>query len=651
MKRQRHTALLPCLIRQQRRVGLYCILLLLLCSMLLLSCDIKENINKEDKETTVEQMSSENTTEAEATAFADGYTAYENGVYTVNQKFTLTFPKDVYAAEFNRFTLAYTSTEPLSCNVIYKENGTEKIDSFFLEAGTNTFRCLTEHYLQKKMGTDLTCIEINTCTGKNAQFSLEALTTEVYEVYDGSTHYLENDRFKVGIRLMWGGGINYIEDKQNTIVDLTNLVNQCDTGRLIQQSYYGTGANGEYTPGTFNNSTWSYNPVQGGDQYQNHSRLIDVVVNENSVYIKSQPQDWSLNNQITPSYMENTYMVYEDRIQVDNRFVDFSGWEHPCSTQELPAFYTVSYLDTFTFYNGVKPWTGDSLSSRDNLQFWGDSKYASDCTFYIRESNTETWCAWTNENDQYGIGLYVPNIDELFAGRHAYNRSKDPFNGACNYVAPVNRKQIVSYQPIAYSYLITTGSVDAIRSIFTEHKDFAQNEMLHENYTSMRIADDTPEKPEKMNMNMTEIDFTKPESYFHIKGTNHTSVSYDEEEGALKLTAVRGEDVQSLLEYRNSKPSLKAEFYSTISVTYKIVTDQSADNYSCELFLCTGEQQGAAAGMSVTGDYIADGEYHTLTFDVSDLDFWYGKINAIRFDYFNSCADGDYIYLKSIQLS
>ena len=612
------------------------------------SCTKEEMSDMNDKET----ASAVTETETPAEVVADGYTAYENGVYTIIQNFTLTFSDELFRDAFNRVTLSYSATEPLVMTLSYTEKGSEKTDSFYLEAGENMeFSGLTENYLRSVSAEALKTVTFSTCTERKAQFTFGGIVTEEYTVYDGKTHYLENDRFKVGIRLMWGGGINYIEDKTESVDGLTNLVNQYDTGRLIQQSYYGTGANGEYTPGSFNNATWSYNPVQGGDQYQNHSRIIDIVVGENSVYIKSQPQDWSLDGQITPSYMENTYTLYDDYIQVDNRFVDFSGWEHPCSTQELPAFYTVSYLDTFVWYNGTKPWTNDALSSRDDLNFWGDAQYSDDCTFPLRESNTETWCAWVSEADDFGIGLYVPNVDRLYAGRHAYNGSKDPMDGACSYVAPINRIQMVSYYPITYSYLMTTGSTEEIRAVFTENKDFCDNVSLHENYMSLRIPDETPDKPADTAVDMSSLDFTKEETYFQISAANNTVITYDGEAGAMKLTASGdGADVQALLSYRDSVPTLNASDYTQIEIVYMLPNNNGFADYGCELFLCTGEQQGAAAGMSVTGSLTCDGEYHTLTLDVGGLDFWSGTINAVRFDYFNACDVDDVMYLKSVTL-
>ncbi len=571
---------------------------------------------------------------------------------TIQSGYTHTFAEGTFAQSFNRFTMTYTSTEPLRCSISYTEDGEVRSDEFFLEAGENvSFSGLTGHYLTGRKGNDLTALTIDTCKDSAAQFLLHDFTTEEYPVFSGDTYYIENDRFKVGIRLTWGGGICYISDVRNPVSGMTNLINQADTGRLIQQSYYGTGPNAEYTPGTFMNSDWRYNPVQGGDQYQNHSRIIDIVADKTSVYVKSQPQDWSLDGQITPSYMENTYTLYDDHIRVDNRFVDFSGWEHPSASQELPAFYTVSYLDRFTWYDGTKPWTGDTLSFRDDLNFWGDPRYAADSSFHIRENNTETWCSWTNPKDDYGIGLYVPNVDMYFAGKHAYNKSKDPANGACNYVAPLNQLQMVSYQPIEYSYLMTTGSVEEIRAVFAENKDFADNASLHRNYTSIRIPDDTPAKLALAEIPMNPLDLTVAENVWALSAMNNTDIDYDESEGAAKLTAAVGFDVQCGIDYRNTDPGLNADDFRKITIEYRIPEENAQASYGCELFLCAGTTKQAEAGKSVRGNYIADGEYHTIEFDLTGLDFWNGTIHSIRFDYFNECADGDTVYVRSIRLS
>lgn len=409
----------------------------------------------------------------------------------MNDLFEIAFPAVEGTAEFNRLTLRYASESPVQCFVTYVCGGAEATDDFYLEAGDNTFSGVIGAYLTGCTGSDVRRISVRVLDGKSCTFVLHGIMTERIEVFDSDTCYIENDRYRVGVRLIWGGGINCVIDKQCPVEGLTNLINQHDTGRLIQQSYYGTNGNDEYTAGTFMDHRWCYNPVQGGDRGNCHSRLIDVVRGDRSVYVKSQPMDWGNVGFMTPSYMENTYTLDADCIRVDNRFVDFSGWEHPCRAQEVPAFYTVSYLDAFTWYDGVNSWQNEPLSVRDDLEFWGLAEHVEDCTMKIREHSKETWCAWVSSADDYGIGLFVPGVDLLRAGRFCYNGSKNSAENPTNYVAPFMWLQIVSYRPIRYSYLLAAGHTAEIREKFRQNREFTDNASLRTG-KNMRIPDDAP---------------------------------------------------------------------------------------------------------------------------------------------------------------
>ena len=475
----------------------------------------------------------------------------------------------------------------------------------------------------------------------DCEFAVYSLELVDCEVYSSVVYYIENASYKVGINLAWGGGITYIKDKNSPDRYLTNLINQHDTGRLVQQSYYGTSGDSQYTPGDYNGASWPYNPVQGGNLLQDRSRIIDVIVEDYSVYIKSQPQDWGQDNSLTPSYMENVYTVYGDRIQVDNRFVDFSFYNNPYRDQELPAFYTVSYLNTFVYYNGSESWTDGELSYNTNLPFWG-SEVASEreqCMFPLRQSNSETWCAWINEDKDYGIGLYIPNVDYFLAGSSGYDGSKDADADSTNYVAPLNQLKIVSGEAIEYSYIIATGSVSQMRETFKQHKDFATNESLHKNYISKRIPDQLASG--------LEYDFTYSSAIGTIDATNGATASFNESEGALQLD-VNGFDVQTVLRFNNIDFTPKAEDYTKLTITYKVPQGTSSAANSFEMFLCAGSTLLPEAGKSIMGNYICDGEYHEITIDLSTLSFWKGDINHLRFDFYGNSNPGDVLYIKSI---
>ena len=579
---------------------------------------------------------------------ASGFASVEGDNLVFDKELTLSFAKEQLAAEFNRMSLTYSASAPMHVYVTYHNSRDSEVTvDFYLEQGEGVFSGLIDGYIKGKSGNTLAEIRVQPCRTEQASFALYRVATETIPLYvdtkQSTTYYIDNGRFKLGVDMGWGGAINYLEDMTHKEKGLTNLVNKFDTGRLIQQSYYGTGAiEGVFEWGSFNGAdNWPYNPVQGGDKGNVASRLVDVQVGENYVYIKSQPMDWGKVGYITPSYMENKYVLEEDFVRVDNRFVDFSGWEHPFTGQELPALYTVSYLDTFIWYNGSAPWTGDALSLRDDLQFWGDAKYVGDCTCYLRNSNTETWCAWVNTDIDFGIGLYVPGVDRLKAGRYLYNQSKSADDNATNYVAPYNTMQMVAFEAMEYSYLLTTGTTEQIRATFTEQKDFTTNESLHKHYISSRLPD--------LSLDMSHIDFGQKGSELALTDPHNANVVYDADAKATVLTTL-GEDPYLSLNFALSDKTYVAQDFGAIEIEYMIPTTNSMGAYTLQLFTCTGEQSSPTGSMVLTGALIADGQYHTLRLDLAGYAFWQGKIHLLRLDFFAAAAEGDVFYLKSFKL-
>ena len=438
----------------------------------------------EDKELVVYKTEKDNTytTPAGFTYTVSGGT-FMNGKFNIgnSNSFKVIFDEgyDRFASDFNKYKISYSSSTPLKAVITYADGGKLVTDTVYLEAGEHMFSCLTLGYVDGLYANSISSVEISVLGAElSSEFVLYDIVTEKVEIINGGTTYIGNDRYVLGINVIWGGGISYILDRNDNNSGISNLINNADTGRLVQQSYYGTEDPSEYECGKYGDNLWAYNPVQGGNLFAQSSRIIDVQILDSSIYIKAQPRDWA-KEEIAPCYMENVYTIYSDRIQVDNRFVDFSGYtKHQLTHQELPAFYTIGYLNTFEFYNGTAPWTDGELTVEDALEFWGESENP---YFRLKNGNTETWCAWVNKNDDYGIGLYVPNTDMFIAGRHAYESdpdTSDPASGSCSYVAPINSLRIVSYEDFEYSYLITSGSTSEIRELFEQYKDFENNEDL-----------------------------------------------------------------------------------------------------------------------------------------------------------------------------
>ncbi len=380
---------------------------------------------------------------------------------------------------FNRFKFEYSTNTIVRCIAYYMVDGVEKADEFFLEntgGATKEFTSLILGYFNGKYASRITMIEFYTIKTASASIKISEITGEQFEEYVQGTYFLENEDYKLGIDLLMGGGVNYLEYFKDGNASYGNLLNNYDVGRLIQQSYYGIDQP-PYPMGYWTDRAWGYNPVQGGDKLNNISRIIDFeFISDTQFYVKARPMDWGQVNMATPSYMENVYTLTEDYVHVYNRFVDFSIYTHTEGWQELPAFYTISALNNFTYYNGDSPWTNDTLINRDDLIFWGQT---SNQAFELRETS-EFWSAWV-DNSGFGIGLYVPGVYTYHAGKFMYDGSADPAAASTNYVAPRKYLTLISGKPLEYSYIFSAGTLSEIRENFRVNKDLIDNTAL-ENY-------------------------------------------------------------------------------------------------------------------------------------------------------------------------
>lgn len=337
--------------------------------------------------------------------------------------------------------------------------------------------------------------------------------------------------------------------------------------------------------------------------------------------------------------MENTYSFIGDCIRVDNRFVDFSGWEHPANSHEMPAIYTVNWLDDVVWYAGDKSWTGDTLSWDKIMPYGSDGP----CYKRMWVGQTETWCALMKKSADYGIGIYNPGADVYSTMGDTDGLTKDATASESSYISPLETIQIVSFEPIEYSYLLAAGSVNEIRSAFRENKDFAANDMLQRSHV-MRV----------FKADYSTLDFTKPENVEAFQEPLFDAMAeYDEKIGAVRLVSTTGIDPYLTLIYDNSTVKLSADNLKTLRLTYLVPTTNSRRQYDGEVFLCSGDRTAGdtEAGISKwIPEIVCDGQWHTLEIDLT-ASFWKGEIHSIRLDFFNECAAGDVMYVKCISLA
>ena len=481
-----------------------------------------------------------------------------NNVYQIHQMVNSTF---------NHYELTYYSDSYVKGIIKYQDSAEEV---FFLEPSSNfnradgngEFSSYVDGYLDKVLSAEqvtakvtstpksgIQTISFELLDNKAGNFELLSVTTSIENAMNpeitgdaimaSTLKLFNNDQYTVGIDILNGGVVAYLSvinsniearvyniDGQNvTKVDYANkldakygtnyisrsdnvnLINYNDTGRYLQQSYYGTGQK-PYEQGYYNNADWNYNPVQGGNVVGEASKVIDFEINEeeNYIYVKSRPLDWAKwsddfadlvandkyerkygNDEfVTDTYVEAKYVFEDGMIKVYNRMVDYSGLPSATTTQELPAFYTIEPLNQYVrtdLASDADAWNFNAgLKYDPEPEFWGVSEQSYLEAFYpngfaVDTHTPEHWSAFmaSQDKDSFGIGVYSAETTELFygvyppkyAGVNRHAQTNNPaFESSTSYIAPVGTRTFESYSPSEYSYYITTGTANEIRNSF-----------------------------------------------------------------------------------------------------------------------------------------------------------------------------------------
>ncbi len=389
---------------------------------------------------------------------------------------------------FNYYGLKYSADAYVKGTLSYKTGSGEASEDFFLEPSDTEkeFYSFIDGCLDGKKAYRLISLKLEALDKEDAKMVIYGFSVFNREIPEQEI-FVESDNLKIGVDLLWGGALSYVEDLDSDVEAVSvdgqikvdsnaserysakavnenvNLINRNDTGRLVQQSYYGTM---DYDNGIYMDTEWHYNPVQGGNQYNEASKIVDLKVTDDSIYIKCRPLDWAKEKEFAaPAYMEATYTFSDNAVKAECRFVDFSGYPENYREQEIPAFYCIEPFNNFVYYKGDKPWTGEALTSEPELIFWPDAGYPN---FYSKEN----WAAFTGEfDDSFGIGIYVPDQTKFLAG--VYNReqttNEDPSkDGATSYIAVIKEMNFKSYEPFEYDFYLATGNSEEIRGTFKE---------------------------------------------------------------------------------------------------------------------------------------------------------------------------------------
>ena len=241
---------------------------------------------------------------------------------------TVSVPLGAGTMKFNQISFSYEATSAVRAVVSYRIGAKTVDEELLLSSQSKTSSMLLDGYLDRKTASRLISVRFEPIvTGENCVLSVSDFACCLQNVPKDDVLFIENEHYKAGVNLKWGGGLSWFEDKENG--DYGNLLNSHDTGRLVQQSYYGPTAIEGYENGVFGNTVWGYNPVQGGDQYGNASKLVAVEKSDDKIRVVCRPLDWAQDNLFTQTYYTSVYQLTDNGLTVKNMAAHF--FRTPCS--------------------------------------------------------------------------------------------------------------------------------------------------------------------------------------------------------------------------------------------------------------------------------------------------------------------------------
>jgi len=265
--------------------------------------------------------------------------------------------------------------------------------------------------------------------------------------------YIGNGTVQIGVDLSRGGGICHFSDS----LKKKNLLNHYDTGRFIQQSYYGDEDGSDW-----NGTAWCYNPVQGGGWKGNAARIVSQKISDTEIEIQTEPVHWASCVALPECLMTETVSLKENYAEIRFQFAYSGGKTHKARHQELPAMFVDWDFSHLVYYAGSSPWTGGAVT---------DLKVESQGMTGIKNSYlgtskplSESWYVWTDDSG-YGIGIYSPGTTMCTYYRVGSGPGGS-YNVSCSYLAPIRTLSLPA--DLSYTVYLTTGTVEQIRETFNK---------------------------------------------------------------------------------------------------------------------------------------------------------------------------------------
>ena len=296
----------------------------------------------------------------------------------------------------------------------------------------------------------------------------ETFTTTTSQ--QGSLLILQNqtstDTIRIGLETAWGGSI--VEVSLNG----TNFVNAHDTGREVQPAFYDGNAHYDSCAGC--TGVFGWDPVLGGDKYDQGSPTLSQVLTSNSLYTKAHPLQWNPDDKgggpgqavagdviveqtITP--VSGRSRVFQGHYKVTHLGSDL----HANAQQEFPAVYVNADYNRFVHYGGTAPWTNAAVSV---------TTFPELPTFSPLFFAPEHWAAHVNAQN-IGLTVYVPS-QYPYVGGFDHSGPAGPTGDGTNYFAPFVTLTIgPNFVFQGDFYLIAGDYVSARQLVYELHKSLS----------------------------------------------------------------------------------------------------------------------------------------------------------------------------------
>ncbi len=276
---------------------------------------------------------------------------------------------------------------------------------------------------------------MNTASKTLLFFTVLCMSNSCLSEDDADWSFLQNEHVKIGIKKASGGAIGWFSLAGSE----GNFVNHFDHGRLIQQSYYG-----QRDGSRWGEKPWRWNPVQGGDYLGHPAKILEFKSTADSLYVKTRPKHWANGDDINDMLMEEWITLRGSVAHIRFRMTYSGSVSHPKHDQEIPALFVDRSLKTLLIDQGE--------SIKEYQPGFPNERYPT----------PRHWAAYVNKDD-FGLGIYVPQADELTCYRFGDLGQK----GACSYLAPLAVFEITPGLVFEYDCYLTIGKRDQIRERFT----------------------------------------------------------------------------------------------------------------------------------------------------------------------------------------